>query len=53
MADFDISKVKVKNRFSSIHRKGTPSHQTASFEILRIKFGSVVLAVRLPQSVKS
>ena len=34
-------------------RKGTFSHQTASFEILRMKIGSAVLAVRVPKSVKS
>ena len=34
-------------------RKGTSSHQTASFEILRIKIGSAVLAGRVPKSVKS
>ena len=35
------------------HRKGTSSHQTASFEISRIKIGSAVQAVRVPKSVKS
>ena len=34
-------------------RKGTSSHQTASFEILRIKIGSAVLAGHVPKSVKS
>ena len=42
MADFDLLKVKVKNRFFSYIEKGTSSHQTASFEILRIKIGSAV-----------
>ena len=35
------------------HRKGTSSHQTASFEILRIKIGLAVQTVRVPKSVKS
>ena len=35
------------------HRKGTSSHQTASFEILRIKIGSAVQAVPVSKSVKS
>ena len=39
MADFDLLKVKVMNRFF-YHRKGISSHRTASFEILRIKIGS-------------
>ena len=34
-------------------RKGTSSHQTASFEILRKKIGSAVLAGRVPKGVKS
>ena len=36
-----------------LHRKGTSSYKTASFEILRIKIGSAVQAVRLPKSVES
>ena len=40
MADFDLLKVKVKFLIFFYHRKGTSSHQTASFEILRIKIGS-------------
>ena len=39
--------------FFFYYRKGTSSHQTASFEILRMKIGSAVLAVRVPKSVKS
>ena len=35
------------------HRKGTSSHQSASFEILRIKIGSAVEAVPVSKSVKS
>ena len=44
MAEFDPLKVKVNvmNRFFFYYRKGTSSHQTASFEILRIKIGSAV-----------
>ena len=42
MADFDLLKVKVKNRFLSIIKKAPPLTKTASFEILRIKIGSAV-----------
>ena len=46
MADFDLLKVKVKNRFIFCHGKGTSSHQTASFEILRIKIGCASKSVQ-------
>ena len=39
MADFDLTKVKVMNRFFFYLGKETSSHQTASFEILRMKIG--------------
>ena len=42
MADFDLLKVKVKDRFFSVIEKERPLYQTASFEILRIKIGSAV-----------
>ena len=42
MADFDLLKVKVKFRFFFNIEKAPPFHQTASFEILRIKIGSAV-----------
>ena len=42
MADFDFSKVKVMHRFL-YQNTGTTSSQTASFEILHMKIGSVCL----------
>ena len=41
MADFDLLKVKVKVDFF-YHRNATSTHQTPSFEILRMKIGSAV-----------
>ena len=35
------------------YRKGTSSHQTASFEILRMKIGRAVKAVSVSKSKKS
>ena len=37
-----VLKVKVMNRFFSIIVKAPPPHQTASFEILRLKIGSAI-----------
>ena len=42
MAEFDLMKIQVKNRFFSIIQKAPPLTKTASFEILRIKIGSAV-----------
>ena len=53
MTDFDLLKVKVKKRFFFYRRKGTSSHQTASFEILRMKIGSAVWAVPASKSVET
>ena len=42
MAEFDLLKVKVINRFFSNIEKAPPLTQMASFEISRIKIGSAV-----------
>ena len=43
MADFDLLKVKVKNRFFSVIEKEHPLiTEAASFEISRIKIGLAV-----------
>ena len=53
MADFDLFKVKVIDRYFSFFRKGSDSHQTASNDVLRVKIGSAVLAAPSSKSVKS
>ena len=53
MADFDLFKVKVIDRYFFIPRKGSDSHQTASIDILRVKIGLAVLAAPSSKSVRS
>ena len=52
MADFDLFKVKVIDRYFSFLEKGL-THQTASNDVLRVKIGSAVLAAPSSKSVKS
>ena len=51
MAEFDLFKVKVIDRYSSFLEKGSDSHQSASIDISRVKNSSTVLAVPVSKSV--
>ena len=53
MADFDLFKVKVIDRYFSFLGNGSNSHQTGSIDILRVKIGSAVLAAPSSKCVKS
>ena len=53
MADFDLFKVKVIDRYFLFLEKGSDSHQTASIDISRVKIGSAVLAAPSSKCVKS
>ena len=44
MADFELFKVMVFDRYISFLEKRPDSHQTASNDALRVKIGSAVLA---------
>ena len=52
MAEFDLFKVKVINRYSSFLEKSL-TRQTASIEVLRVKIGAAGLAAPSSKSVKS
>ena len=53
MADFDLFKVKVIDRYFSFLEKGLTLNKTASNDVLRVKIGSAVLAAPSSKSVKS